>query len=122
MKFTLKPALFIVAALLSTVAAHSLENPYATEFETKSLKKEVDTVKARKKLAQRFSLLKMPNAETKAELAALNKEYTALTNRIKTIRGKIKEKTTFEARPFDAATKKLKEAFDEVRTEIKKNS
>jgi predicted nucleic acid-binding Zn-ribbon protein len=122
MKFTIKPTLFILAALLSTAGAHSLVNPYASEFETKSVQKDIDTVKARKKLSQRFALLKTPSVETKAELAALNSEYAELTNRIKAIRSKISKKTTFEAAPFDTATKDLKKAFDAIRTEIKKNS
>ena len=122
MKLTIKPTLLILAALLSTVAAQALENPYATEFETKSVRKDIDTAKARKKLSQRFALLKTPSVETKAELAALNSEYTALTTRIKNIRSKISKKTTFEAAPFDNAVRDLKKAFDAIRTEIKKNS
>ena len=122
MKFMIKPTLLILAALLSTVAAQALENPYATEFETKSVKKDVDTVKARKKLAQRFSLLKAPAIQTKNELAALDVIRRTLEKKLKEIRSNLKHKTTFEAATYDAAVKKLKDGFDAVKTEIKKNS
>jgi hypothetical protein len=122
MKFTIKPTLFILAALLSNGAAHALENPYATEFETKSVRKDVDTIKARKKLAQRFSLLKAPAIQTKNELAAIDVIRRSLDKKLKEIRSNLKGKTTFEAATFDAAVKKLNDGFSAVKTEIKKNS
>lgn len=122
MKFTIKPTLFILAALLSNMAAHALENPYATKFETESVKKDIDTVKARKKLAQRFSLLKAPAIQTKNELAAIDLIRRTLDKKLKEIRSNLKDKTTFEAATFDAAVKKLNDGFSAVKTEIKKNS